>query len=189
MLLDAFQPTDTFYYFYYFTTNATEIGHNKVFLILLQYHTLTYYLGFTRLSNSILQQKCFWNRSKNIIIKSRVVLKFSLYPITISLLICNFIYLHFNFRVADESLKRYARLHRQSRFPSVTWKHSKNQALLLRGASFHSRGVMGMIKKYHDGSHQTVAHTEMASMAEAERYIMSIIQNTPRAMMRHTSAW
>ena len=71
----------------------------------------------------------------------------------------------------------------------MTWKHSKNQALLLRGASFHSRGVMGMIKKYHDGSHQTVAHTEMASMAEAERYIMSIIQNTPRAMMRHTSAW
>ena len=92
-------------------------------------------------------------------------------------------------RVADESLKRYARLHRQSRFPSITWKHSKNQALLLRGASFHSRGVMGYIKKYHDGSQQTVAHSEMASMAEAERYIMSIIQNTPRAMMRHDSAW
>ena len=41
-------------------------------------------------------------------------------------------------KVADESLKRYARLHRQSRFPSVTWKHSKNQALLLRGSIYNS---------------------------------------------------
>lgn len=92
-------------------------------------------------------------------------------------------------KITDESLKRYARLHRQCRFPSVTWKHPKNHALLLRGSSFHGRGVMGMIRRHQDGSHQAVAHTEMASSVEAELYITSIIQNTPRAMIRPESSW
>ena len=93
------------------------------------------------------------------------------------------------FRITDESLKRYARLHRQSRFPSITWKHPKNHALLLRGSSFHGKGVMGMIRRHHDSSQHSTAHTEMASTVEAELYITSIIQNTPRAMIRPDSAW
>ena len=93
------------------------------------------------------------------------------------------------YKVTDESLKRYARLHRQCRFPSITWRHPKNHALLLRGSSFHGRGVMGMIRRHQDGSHQAVAHTEMASTVEAELYITSIIQNTPRAMTRSESSW
>ena len=98
--------------------------------------------------------------------------------------------LDFFFRITDESLKRYSRLHRQSRFPSITWKHPKNHALLLRGSSFHGKGVMGMIRRHHDSSHHgTTAHTEMASTVEAELYITSIIQNTPRAMIRPESAW
>ena len=49
---------------------------------------------------------------------------------------------------------------------------------------------MGMIRRHQDVSHQaSVAHTEMASTVEAELYITSIIQNTPRAMIRPDSAW
>ena len=91
-------------------------------------------------------------------------------------------------KITDESLKRYARLHRQSRFPSVTWRHPKNQAILLRGSSFLGKGVMGMIKRHHDGMYQP-NHNEVNSTVEAELYITSIIQQTPRAMVRPDSAW
>ena len=77
----------------------------------------------------------------------------------------------------------------------MTWKHPKNQALLLRGSSFLSgRGVAGLMRKIHytdggSGSQTVAQYPEGAQMVEAERYITSIIQNTPRAMMRHDSAW
>ena len=90
-------------------------------------------------------------------------------------------------KITDESLKRYARLHRQSRFPSITWRHPKNQAILLRGSSFLNKGVMGMIKRHHDGMYQP--NPEVNSTVEAELYITSIIQQTPRAMVRPDSAW
>ena len=48
---------------------------------------------------------------------------------------------------------------------------------------------MGMIRRHHDSSQHSTAHTEMASTVEAELYITSIIQNTPRAMIRPDSAW
>ncbi len=48
---------------------------------------------------------------------------------------------------------------------------------------------MGMIRRHHDSSHQAAAHTEVPSTVEAELYITSIIQNTPRAMIRPDSAW
>ena len=104
-------------------------------------------------------------------------------------LFCRFLICNLCFRITDESLKRYARLHRQSRFPSITWRHPKNQSILLRGSSFLGKGVMGMIKRHHDGMYQATAHTEVNSTVEAELYITSIIQNTPRAMVRPDSAW
>lgn len=93
-------------------------------------------------------------------------------------------------RVTDESLKRYARCHKHSRFPTVTWKHQSNHALLLRGAGFHGRGFMGMIRRHHQDPHSGAGggQVEMASSADAEVYVTSIIQVTPRAMMKPESA-
>ena len=34
------------------------------------------------------------------------------------------------------------------RFPSITWKHPTTHGLLLRGSTFHGRGVMGMIRRH-----------------------------------------
>lgn len=48
---------------------------------------------------------------------------------------------------------------------------------------------MGMIRRHQDPNNQTAPHTEMASTVEAELYITSIIQNTPRAMIRPDSSW
>lgn len=92
-------------------------------------------------------------------------------------------------KITDESLKRYSRLHRQARFPSITWRHPQNHALLLRGAGYHGRGVLGMLRRHHDGHHQSAGQVEIPSTVEAELFITSIIQATPRAMMRPDSSW
>ena len=93
-------------------------------------------------------------------------------------------------RISDESLRRYARCHRHSRFPSITWKHPKNRSLLLRGSGFHGRGVIGMLRRQHHDPGNLAPSTgqqEMASSVEAERYTMAIIQATPKAAERPTS--
>lgn len=46
----------------------------------------------------------------------------------------------------DDSIHRLARCYRQNRLPVITWRHPRNKALLLRGASFHGKGVMSMLK-------------------------------------------
>ncbi len=90
-------------------------------------------------------------------------------------------------RISDDSLRRYARHHRHSRFPTVTWRHPRSHALLLRGAGFHHRGVMGMIRRHHHqdagsvtgGSHLqggSGGQADMASSIEAELYTAAIIQ-------------
>ena len=95
-----------------------------------------------------------------------------------------------NGKVNDEFLKRYCRLHRQARFPTITWRHSNTQALLLRGSTFHSRGVMGMIRRHQDaGSQGSGGQADVASSVEAEIYLTSVVQATPRAMIRPDSAW
>ena len=38
--------------------------------------------------------------------------------------------------LAEEKLKGYGRFHKQNRVPTITWKHQKNNSLLLRGSSF-----------------------------------------------------
>lgn len=40
-------------------------------------------------------------------------------------------------RINDDSLKRYSRHHKHSRFPTITWRHPKTKALLLRGSGKH----------------------------------------------------
>jgi myotubularin-related protein 5/13 len=54
--------------------------------------------------------------------------------------------------VTDEGLMKIARCHRQNRFPVVTWRHPITKALLIRGSSFHGRGVMGMLKGHQHQS-------------------------------------
>ena len=51
-------------------------------------------------------------------------------------------------RISDDSLRRFARFHRQNRFPVVTWRHVTSRALLLRGAAYHGRGVMDIIRRH-----------------------------------------
>ena len=42
-------------------------------------------------------------------------------------------------QVGDDSLKRLAKVHKQGRVPSITWRHPASRALLVRGSSYHSR--------------------------------------------------
>lgn len=50
--------------------------------------------------------------------------------------------------VSDESIRRFCRLYRHSRVPVVTWRHPRTKALLVRGAGYHGKGVMGMLKAH-----------------------------------------
>jgi myotubularin-related protein 5/13 len=95
-------------------------------------------------------------------------------------------------KISDESLRRYARCHRHSRFPTITWRHSKNNSLLLRGSGFHGRGVISMLRRHHNDPGQGPAPTgqqELASSVEAERYTNAVIHATPKSSERPNSAW
>lgn len=50
--------------------------------------------------------------------------------------------------VTDESIRRFCRCYRQGRIPSITWRHPRTKALLLRGAGHHGKSVMGMLKSH-----------------------------------------
>lgn len=50
--------------------------------------------------------------------------------------------------VTDESIRRFCRLYRHSRIPAITWRHPRTKALLMRGAGYHGKGVMGMLKAH-----------------------------------------
>lgn len=50
--------------------------------------------------------------------------------------------------VSDESIRRFCRLYRHNRVPVVTWRHTRTKALLIRGAGYHGKGVMGMLKAH-----------------------------------------
>lgn len=51
--------------------------------------------------------------------------------------------------VTDDSIRRFSRCYRHSRVPAITWRHSRTRALLLRGASYHGKSVMSMLKTNH----------------------------------------
>ncbi|CAG9832784.1 unnamed protein product [Diabrotica balteata] len=85
--------------------------------------------------------------------------------------------------VTDESIRRFCRCYRQGRIPSITWRHPRTKALLLRGAGHHGKSVMGMLK-----SHPTpAASTETTSSTEQEKYLSAIVCATPT--FSHRSTW
>ncbi|XP_059480805.1 myotubularin-related protein 13 isoform X3 [Neocloeon triangulifer] len=92
------------------------------------------------------------------------------------------------YNVSDDSIRRLTRCHRGSRIPVITWRHPRTKALLLRGSSFHGKGVIGMFK-----GHQatTVSTSEsVASNIEQEKFLNSIVQATPSAFLKQgSSAW
>ncbi|XP_048526749.1 myotubularin-related protein 13 isoform X3 [Dendroctonus ponderosae] len=85
--------------------------------------------------------------------------------------------------ITDESIRRFCRCSRQGRIPSITWRHPRTKALLLRGAGHHGKSVMGMLK-----SHPTPnASTESTSSNEHEKYFSAIVNATP--IFSHRPGW
>ncbi|XP_076328826.1 myotubularin-related protein 13-like isoform X2 [Tachypleus tridentatus] len=68
--------------------------------------------------------------------------------------------------VSDDSIRKFSRCYRYFRFPVITWCHPRTKALLLRGSSFHGKGVIG-------SSSETSAHLEQ------EKFISFIVEVTP----------
>ncbi|XP_053384706.1 myotubularin-related protein 13-like isoform X1 [Mercenaria mercenaria] len=80
--------------------------------------------------------------------------------------------------VSDDNIRRFARTQRQCRFPVITWRHSRTKALLLRASSFHSRGLMGMLKHNTSGS---TTSGETTSSLEQEKYFSVLVAATPNS--------
>ncbi|XP_050410421.1 myotubularin-related protein 13 isoform X2 [Patella vulgata] len=78
--------------------------------------------------------------------------------------------------VTDESIRKFARCHRQYRLPVITWRHPRTKALLLRASGLHSRGLMGMLR--HNPSAGT-SSGETSSSIEQEKYFMAVVAATP----------
>ena len=90
--------------------------------------------------------------------------------------------------MSDDSLRRVARCYRHNRFPVVTWRHPRTRSLLLRGSSFHVKGVMNMLRSNPNpaGAGPT---DHVSSSLEHERYFNAIITATPIAVIREGSSW
>ncbi|XP_046393982.1 myotubularin-related protein 13 isoform X2 [Ischnura elegans] len=116
--------------------------------------------------------------------------------------------------VTDESVRRLCRCHRGCRFPAITWRHPRTGALLIRGASFHAKGVIGILKGHPSSSnqaesignrhgdrpqrmvmpHQIASGVDMShssahpsattASTEQEKYLSALVSSTPIAMMR-----
>ncbi|XP_070199867.1 myotubularin-related protein 13-like isoform X2 [Littorina saxatilis] len=78
--------------------------------------------------------------------------------------------------VSDESIRKFARCHRQYRFPVITWRHPRTKALLLRASGFHSRGPIGMLR-HNPGS--GASSGEASSSIEQEKYLRMLVAATP----------
>lgn len=89
--------------------------------------------------------------------------------------------------VPDDSIKKFYRCYRHGRIPVITWRHPHSKALLLRGAGYYSKGVMGMLKSHQSTS--GVSNSESHSSAEQERYISAIVSATPSCTLRNSSVW
>ncbi|KAG5884190.1 hypothetical protein JTB14_020713 [Gonioctena quinquepunctata] len=85
--------------------------------------------------------------------------------------------------VTDESIRRFCRCYRQGRIPSITWRHPRTKALLLRGAGHHGKSVMGMLKSHP----APAASTETTSSTEQEKYLSALVNATP--IFSHRAAW
>ncbi|KAK4886969.1 hypothetical protein RN001_003240 [Aquatica leii] len=89
--------------------------------------------------------------------------------------------------VTDESIRRFCRCYRQGRISSITWRHSRTKALLLRGAGHHGKSVMGMLKSHPASASST--GTETTSSIEQEKYLSALVSATPLYALRQGSAW
>lgn len=85
----------------------------------------------------------------------------------------------------DESIRKFCRSYRHGRFACITWRHPRTRALLLRGAGLHGKGVIGMLKSHPTASNVS---TETTSV-EQEKYLSTLVQATPLAALRQSSAW
>lgn len=90
--------------------------------------------------------------------------------------------------VTDDSVRRFYRCYRHGRVPAITWRHPRTKALLLRGAGYHGKGVMGMLKSTHPSS-TGVSTSETTSTIEQERYLSVLVAATPLPVLRQGSAW
>nr|CAD7393185.1 unnamed protein product [Timema cristinae] len=88
--------------------------------------------------------------------------------------------------VTDDSIRRFCRCYRTNRIPCITWRHPRTKALLVRGAGYHGKSVMGMLKG-HPSS--TVSTSETTSSLEQERYLSVLVAVTPLSVLRQGSAW
>ncbi|KAL8615600.1 hypothetical protein ACOMHN_026590 [Nucella lapillus] len=79
---------------------------------------------------------------------------------------------------SDECIRKFARCHRQSRFPVITWRHPRTKALLLRASGFHSRGPIGKLSR-NPGS--GASSGEASSSLEHEKYFQLLAAATPIA--------
>lgn len=90
--------------------------------------------------------------------------------------------------INDDSIRRFSRCYRHGRVPAITWRHSRTKALLLRGASYHGKSVMSMLKTNHPHQ-QGSGHLEGgATPADHERYLSVIVACTPASVTR-VGAW
>ncbi|XP_048780687.1 myotubularin-related protein 13-like isoform X2 [Ostrea edulis] len=86
----------------------------------------------------------------------------------------------------DDSIRRFARTHRQYRFPVVTWRHPRTKALLLRASGFHGRGLMGMLKSDTTTGTST---GEISASLHQERYFSCIVSATPNSMKSYKPSY
>ncbi|XP_022243465.1 myotubularin-related protein 13-like [Limulus polyphemus] len=78
--------------------------------------------------------------------------------------------------VSDDSIRKFSRCYRYFRFPVITWCHPRTKALLLRGSSFHGKGVIGMLKGSQSSSGSS---SETSAHLEQEKFISFIVEVAP----------
>lgn len=54
--------------------------------------------------------------------------------------------------ITDDGIRRFYRNYRHNRVPIITWRHQQTSALLLRGAGYHGKNLIGMLKSTHPSS-------------------------------------
>merc|ERR1719312_1788246 len=92
-------------------------------------------------------------------------------------------------RISDDSLKRFSKVHKQSRFPTITWRHKTSKALLVRGSSYHAKGMMNLLRR-HQENHPGQSHEDhVPSSLEAKQFVEAVIAATPAAVTRPESSW
>ncbi|CAG5130727.1 unnamed protein product, partial [Candidula unifasciata] len=79
--------------------------------------------------------------------------------------------------VSDDSIRKFCRCNRHSRFPVITWRHPKTRALLLRASSFHARILGTMLR--HNSAASSCSTGDSSSTLELGKYLSQLIAATP----------